>query len=227
MTHRLKALARKHCKARWVHRAWMIPAGVFSALCIPPPFTYDGRTYSAYEASQYQRQMETAMRKTKRRIIAADGAGLSDEFTAESIKLRRQREMYRDFSHKAGLPTQGDRIQVIGFGRSVSSKSVWGASYANAQFASDKILQAHIDKHLHEYGNITVDEYLDNARSLLRLSASDDILHLWRSDGSLAVYRRSTNDFVVGTADGKIRTAFKPVDGYAYWEDELKRNGHQ
>lgn len=91
----------------------------------PPPFTYDGRTYSAYEASQYQRKMETAMRKTKRRIIAADGAGLSDDFTAESIKLRRQREMYRDFSHKAHLPTQEDRIQVLGFGRSMSSKAVW------------------------------------------------------------------------------------------------------
>ena len=91
----------------------------------PPPFTYDGRTYSAYEASQYQRKMETAMRKTKRRIIAADGAGLSDDFTAESIKLRRQREMYRDFSHKAHLPTQEGRIQVLGFGRSMSSKAVW------------------------------------------------------------------------------------------------------
>lgn len=91
----------------------------------PPPFTYDGRTYSAYEASQYQRKMETAMRKTKRRIIAADGAGLSDDFTAESIKLRRQREMYRDFSHKAHLPTQEDRIQVLGFDRSMSSKAVW------------------------------------------------------------------------------------------------------
>lgn len=65
------------------------------------------------------------MRRTKRRIIAADGAGLSDEFTAESIKLRRQREMYRDFSHRAHLPTQEDRIQVLGFGRSMSSKAVW------------------------------------------------------------------------------------------------------
>ncbi len=91
----------------------------------PPPFTYDGRTYSAYEASQYQRKMETAMRKTKRRIMAADGAGLSDDFTAESIKLRRQREMYREFSHKAHLPTQEDRIQVLGFGHSMSSKAVW------------------------------------------------------------------------------------------------------
>ena len=106
----------------------------------PPPFTYDGRTYSAYEASQYQRQMETAMRRTKRRIIAADGAGLSDEFTAESIKLRRQREMYRDFSHKAGLPTQDDRVQVLGFDRSMSSKAVWAEK--NASFVIPRGLGA-------------------------------------------------------------------------------------
>ena len=91
----------------------------------PPPFEYDGKTYTAYEASQRQRQMETAMRRTKRRIMAADGAGLTDDFTAESIKLRRQREMYREFSHKAHLPTQEDRMQVLGFGHSMSSKAVW------------------------------------------------------------------------------------------------------
>ena len=192
----------------------------------PPPFEYDGKTYTAYEASQRQRQMETAMRRTKRRIMAADGAGLTDDFTAESIKLRRQREMYREFSHKAHLPTQEDRMQVLGFGHSMSSKAVWGSNFAKAEFASKELLQAHIDKHLHEYGDITPEEYIGIARNLLRSPASGDILHLWRSDGSLAVYRRSTNDFAVGTADGKIRTAFKPVDGYAYWEDELKRNGH-
>ena len=91
----------------------------------PPPFEYDGKTYTAYEASQRQRQMETAMRRTKRRIMAADGAGLTDDFTVESIKLRRQREMYREFSHKAHLPTQEDRMQVLGFGHSMSSKAVW------------------------------------------------------------------------------------------------------
>ncbi len=98
----------------------------------PPPFEYDGKTYTAYEASQRQRQMETAMRRIKRRIIAADGAGLTDDFTAESIKLRRQRDMYREFSHKAHLPTQEDRMQVLGFGHSMSSKAVWAEKHASA-----------------------------------------------------------------------------------------------
>ncbi len=55
----------------------------------PPPFEYEGRLYTAYEASQKQRQIERAIRKTKRELTAYQAAGLEDDFVAASIKLRR------------------------------------------------------------------------------------------------------------------------------------------
>ena len=91
----------------------------------PPPFEYEGKTYDAYEASQMQRRMETEMRKTKRELIGFENAGLDDDYTAAAIKLRRQKEYYKDFSGKAGLPLQNERTQVLGFGRKEAQKAVW------------------------------------------------------------------------------------------------------
>ena len=91
----------------------------------PPDFEYEGRTYTAYEASQKQRQIERAIRKTKRELIVYDNAGLKDDFTAASIKLRRQREFYKGFSKKANLRKQVERTGVYGYNKSISSKSVW------------------------------------------------------------------------------------------------------
>lgn len=90
-----------------------------------PPFEYEGREYTHYEATQRMRQLKRNMRKTKRQLIGYDAAGLTDDFTAKSVYLRRQREQYLDFSSSAGLKPQLDRVGVQGYNRNISSKSVW------------------------------------------------------------------------------------------------------
>lgn len=91
----------------------------------PPPFEYEGRTYTAYEASQKQRQIEREIRKTKREIIAAEATGDKDRLTVKAVRLRRQNELYHDFSKAAGLREQKERMQVNGYGRKTSMKTVW------------------------------------------------------------------------------------------------------
>lgn len=98
----------------------------------PPPVTIGGKTYTYYEAEQRQREMERAIRKTKREIIAAEASGDNDQFTAKSVLLRRQREQYSEFSKAAGLLTRNERTQVAEFGRSAGSKSSWAARKAKA-----------------------------------------------------------------------------------------------
>lgn len=93
----------------------------------PPPFEYNGRTYTCYEATQRQRYMERSMRKTKREIIAADATGDKDRFTEKSVLLRRQKEEYNKFSKAAGLSLRNERAQVGGFGHSQASRAVWAA----------------------------------------------------------------------------------------------------
>ena len=98
----------------------------------PPPFEYNGKTYSYYDATQYQRRMETAIRKTKREIMAYDAAGDSDMFTAKSVLLRRQRDAYNEFCRAAGIRPKLDRAQQYGYGRSISQKAVWAYNRASS-----------------------------------------------------------------------------------------------
>lgn len=89
----------------------------------PTPVEHDGKTYTYYQATQKQRQLETAMRRTKRSAVAAEASGDKDAFTQQSVRLRRQKEKYKDFSEKSGLLMQNERAQVYGFDRSVSAKA--------------------------------------------------------------------------------------------------------
>ena len=91
----------------------------------PPPFTYEGKEYTAYEASAQQRRMEAAMRVQKDIAVCAKASGDDERFTAASIRLSRQREKYIDFSKKAGMYTQFERTHVFGFDRSLSGKASW------------------------------------------------------------------------------------------------------
>lgn len=89
----------------------------------PPPFTYNGKRYTYYEATQYQRQIETRIRQTKREIIGYDAVGLKEDFTAASIKLNQQKALYKDFSRVAKIRVKPERHQTYGYSKSISQKS--------------------------------------------------------------------------------------------------------
>lgn len=82
----------------------------------PPPFEYQGRKYTAYEATQKQRQMETAMRKCKRELIGYEESGQVEAYQDSAIRLRRLSEEYKKFSSAAGLRKQPERARVQGYG---------------------------------------------------------------------------------------------------------------
>ena len=75
--------------------------------------TFEGKTYTAYEATQEQRKVERTIRKLKREKAAYSAAGLTDEEQAVNIKLRRLNAKYKAFSKAAGLPEQPERMRVL------------------------------------------------------------------------------------------------------------------
>lgn len=75
--------------------------------------TFEGKTYTAYEATQEQRKVERTIRKLKREKTAYNAAGLTDEEQAVNIKLRRLSAKYKAFSNAAGLPEQRERMKVL------------------------------------------------------------------------------------------------------------------
>lgn len=74
--------------------------------------TFDGKTYTAYEATQMQRKIERTIRKVKRERNAYKAAGLEEDATAANIRLNRLNAKYKQFSKAAGLPEQRERMKV-------------------------------------------------------------------------------------------------------------------
>ena len=74
---------------------------------------FEGRHYSAYEATQKQRQIERTVRKLERRRTAFAAQGNTEEAQAAQIKIRRLRKEYKAFSAAADLPLQTERMKVI------------------------------------------------------------------------------------------------------------------
>lgn len=75
--------------------------------------TFEGKKYTAYEATQKQREIERTIRKQKRLRNAFKENGQTTEAQAANAILRRLNKKYRQFSAAAGLPEQNERIKVL------------------------------------------------------------------------------------------------------------------
>lgn len=82
------------------------------------PKNYSGKEYTAYEAFQQQRKMETAMRKSRRDIkLLQNGGADKDAITVKQARYQLQMQQYKAFSKAMKLPEQMDRVYYDGQGR--------------------------------------------------------------------------------------------------------------
>ena len=79
------------------------------------PKEYNGRQYTAYEAQQRQRQLETAMRADRQKIeLLTQGGADDDTITGAKAKYFQRQDEYVKFSKAMNLPQQWERITVNG-----------------------------------------------------------------------------------------------------------------
>lgn len=79
------------------------------------PKEYNGRQYTAYEAQQRQRQLETAMRADRQKIeLLTQGGANDDTITGAKIRYFQRQDEYVKFSKAMGLPEQWERVTVNG-----------------------------------------------------------------------------------------------------------------
>ncbi|MFC1645954.1 hypothetical protein ACFL2Y_02115 [Candidatus Omnitrophota bacterium] len=109
------------------------------------------------------------------------------------------------------LSSCSQETEVVPISKSapLTFSGVWAKSFFPGQ------LEAHYLKHRHEFGDITKEEYLNNARALLNSPAGKDVLEKRRENQDVLHYRVSTGEFAVMTGGGRIRTYFKT--NYRYW----------
>lgn len=82
-------------------------------------------------------------------------------------------------------------------------------------FRNEEYLEQHYDKHGADMGYDSAEEYLAAANQVV---ADKDTLHaIEEEDGDDVYYLESTNEFVVISTDGYIRTYFCPDDGIDYF----------
>lgn len=86
-------------------------------------------------------------------------------------------------------------------------------------FRSQELLDSHYERHGKQFGNITKEEYIQGAKDLIN-SKSDDVLVKVREDGDILYYHPNTNEFAIKSADGYIRTYFKPSAGIDYFNKQ-------
>lgn len=76
-------------------------------------FEFEGKEYDGYTATQKQREIERTIRKLKREQAAFKAAGMTEEEQAVSVAILRLKKKYTEFSKKAGLPEQKERMKVL------------------------------------------------------------------------------------------------------------------
>ena len=90
--------------------------------------------------------------------------------------------------------------------------------YVEYTFRNNKLLEEHFQKHGIEMGFATKEEYQKAASDV----ANDpEALHkLEKDDGDDVYYKEDTNEFVVVSTDGFIRTYFCPDSGKKYYDKQ-------
>ncbi len=179
---------------------------------------FEGKHYTAYEATQKQRQIERTVRRLKREQAAYKAAGLKEDAQAVTARIRRLNAEYKAFSEAAGLPLQRERMQVQYPEGLTSIKQFSGLeSYqGNIKIVgkfSSRQYQVQLDPP--QISGVT-DHFANNLtmkpdRSALTIEASQSIINnsrlvLYQTDRNTLKFLADSG-YVVLSVDGKIVTA--------------------
>lgn len=145
------------------------------------PKNYLGKEYTAYEALQKQRQMETAMRKTRRDIrLLQEGEADKDAVTVKRCRYQVQMQQYKAFSKAMGLPEQMQRVYHDGLGRVASGqvskntlKNAVGNTIIKVNKTSLKGKPDSITQKENKRGGIDRNYYNSEGRQIKQISNND------------------------------------------------------
>ena len=102
---------------------------------------WNGKQLNAYEQTQQQRKMETAMRAQRQKIRLLEEAGADkDDIMLEKARYQGQLNEYKQFSKKMGLVEQRERIYQDGLGKVATN-----TKQQNARYTPEMIRNAKID----------------------------------------------------------------------------------
>ncbi len=124
------------------------------------PKEYNGKEYTAYEAQQRQRRLETAMRADRQKIeLLTQGGADDDTITGAKAKYFQRQDEYVKFSKAMGLPQQWERVTVNG-------KNALGSKLPKKAERFDHRAEYSLDKDNKRIAQTRADEWHDRANTL-------------------------------------------------------------
>ncbi len=84
------------------------------------------------------------------------------------------------------------------------------------RFRNAKLLNSHYDKHGIDMGFSSAEEYEAAASAVI--NNPDALSKIEKEDGDMCYYVEATNEFVILSKDGYIRTYFLPDSGRSYFD---------
>ena len=126
---------------------------------------WNGKGYTAYEATQKQRRMETTIRAQKRKIkLLEEGEADADTIIAAKCRWRAKMGEYADFSDAMGLPQQKERFYI---GKEAKKKAPVDSEikeeYKNDKTSNENKLLKNV---VFKTGNQTTEEYVRSKEPL-------------------------------------------------------------
>lgn len=182
----------------------------FEGITTPPkPMTQADldRIADKYRQEQKQKYNERMVQKYK----------VLSENTLDADNKLKYEAKYKEWKMRSKF-FKGEKVKPIA--KAVPDGIINNKEWLKAEFSTPKKLARHIEKHLHQYENMTEGAYVKCAQDLLAADLSENIEGFVTEKGFVFKYDKVDNNFAIGRADGKISTLFKPDEQYVYWKGE-------
>lgn len=127
------------------------------------PREWNGKQYTAYEATQRQRRLETTMRAQRQKIkLLEEGGADEDTLTEARARYRTTSAEYSRFSNACGIPQQRERVTVDGLG-AIGNKPIdkSGNSGIIREGSNQKPITEITDSAIERVPNVKISGYTD------------------------------------------------------------------
>ncbi len=175
------------------------------------PKEYNGKEYTAYEAQQRQRRLETAMRADRQQIeLLTQGGADYDTITGAKVRYFQRQDEYVKFSKAMGLPEQWERITVDG-------KNALGSKLPKKAERFDRRAEYSLDEDNKRIAQTRADEWHDKAKKAKKKSKKIDTGTSQKSDVQKKTVEKAENNDIIKETK---QLSLSNVEEFENWQND-------
>ena len=175
------------------------------------PKEYNGKEYTAYEAQQKQRRLETAMRADRQKIeLLTQGGADDDTITGAKVRYFQRQDEYVKFSKAMGLPEQWERVTVNG-------KNALGSKLPKKAERFDRRAEYSLDKDNKRIVQTRADEWHDKAKNAKKKSKKIDTGTSQKSDVQKKTVEKAENNDIIKETK---QLSLSNVEEFENWQND-------